>query len=62
MEKVCGKYAVKTSPIPFLNFGKLPKTANARKRLLKISYFIRDHEIGNLIFSFAPSPLLWTRL
>ena len=42
MEKVCGKYTVKTSPIPFLNFGKLPKTANACKKLLKIGYFVRD--------------------
>ena len=56
MKKICKKSAVKTSPIPNFNFGKQPKTANICKRLLEISYFKRDHEKGNLIFSFAPSP------
>ena len=62
MEKVCKKSTVKTSPIPLFNFGKYPKTANTFKRILEISYFKRDHEKSNLIFSFAPSPFLWTRL
>ena len=62
MKKICKKSAVKTSPIPNFNFGKQPKTANICKRLLEISYFKRDHEKGNLIFSFALSPFLWTRL
>ena len=50
--------------MPLFNFGKQPKTANASKRLnkLEISYFKRDHEKGNLIFSFAPNPFLWRRL
>ena len=56
MEKVCKTSAVKTSPILLFNFCKYPKTANTCKRLLEISYFKRDHEKGNLIFSFAPSP------
>ena len=41
---------------------KQPRKANACKRLLKINYFKTDHEKGDLTFSFAPSPFLWTRL
>ena len=55
MEKVWRKSAIKTIPIPLFKFGKQPKTTNTFKRLLEISYFKRDHEKGNLIFSFAPS-------
>ena len=62
MEKVCRKSAVKTSSIPYFNIGKYPKIANACRRLLEINYFKRGHEKVNLIFSFAPSPFLWTRL
>ena len=39
MENVCRKSAVKTSPIPLINFGKFPKIANACKSFLEISYF-----------------------
>ena len=62
MEKLWRKSAVKTSPISIFNYGKESKTTNACKKLLKISYFKRNYEKGNLIFSFAPSPFLWTIL
>lgn len=44
MEKVCGKYAVKTSPITLFNFGKWPKIANTCKKIFRISYFKRGYE------------------
>ena len=34
MEKVCRKSVPKFSPRPLFNFGKYPKTANARKKFL----------------------------
>ena len=36
MENACRKTALKTSSITLLNFGKVPKTANAWRKLLKI--------------------------
>ena len=41
MEKICRKCVLKTSPRPLFNFGKLPTTVNACKKLLKTKYFER---------------------
>ena len=62
MEKLYRKSVVKTSPISVFNYGKESKTTNACKKPLEISYFKRNYEKGNLIFSFVPSPFLWTIL
>ena len=66
MEKVCKKCAPKTSPRPHFNFDDPPKTANAYKKLQKIRYLegrsTKNFKKDYLIFSFAPSPFLWTRL
>ena len=61
MKKVCRKSAVKASPIIFFNFVKYLRQVMHAKDL-KISYFKRHPEKGNLVFSFARSPILWTSL
>ena len=62
MEKACKNFTVKTSPIPRFNFGKYPKTADTFKRLLEISYFKRDHEIGNFIFFLCTQSLFMNKI
>ena len=58
MENACKKTALKTSSITLVNFGKVPKTANACKNLLKI--FKKDHrkdilkEIMKKLTSYLP--------
>ena len=54
MQKTCNKNQFH---VPF-QFGKQPKTTIACMRFLKKVIFKRDHEKGNLIFSFAPSDIL----
>ena len=49
MKKVCRESAVKASPITFFNFGKYLRQLMHAKDL-KISYFTRHHEKGNLAF------------
>ena len=61
MKKVCRESAVKASPITFFNFGKYLRQLMHAKDI-KISYFKRHPEKGNLVFSFARSPILWTSL
>ena len=58
MQKVCRKSALKASPITLPTFGKLPKTGNTCKRLLK---FLKRPQQSELNFSFALSPHLQTR-
>ena len=62
IEKTFRKCALRTSPRPLFNFGKLPIIANACKKLLKIKHLERDLSKGltkvNLIYSFVPSSFL----
>ena len=62
MEKVCRKPAVKTSSIYLFNLVNSPKQVMHVWDFWKQVLLKRDHEKGNLIFSFAHSHFLWAKL
>ena len=62
MEKVCRKPAVKTSSIYLFNLVNSPKQVMHVWDFWKQVVLKRDHEKGNLIFSFAHSHFLWEKL
>ena len=61
MEKVYRKPAVKTSSMYLFNLVNSPKQPTHVWDFWKQVIFKRDHEKGDLIFSFAPSHFLWTK-
>ena len=61
MEIVYRKPAVKTSSMHLFDLVNSPKQPTHVWDFWKYVIFRRDHEKGNLIFSFAPSHFLWTK-
>ena len=61
MEKVCRKPAVKSSTICIFDLVNSPRNPMYVWDFWKQVVFKRDHEKGNLIFSFASSHFVWTK-
>ena len=61
MEKVCRKPAVKASSMWLFNLVNSPKQPMHVWDFWKKYLFKRDHEKGNLCFSFASSDFLWRK-